>query len=99
MDTTAPTVTSGSTGYYTDNTLGTALSGAVGGGTDIYTKYTFSEVVAETASDTATARPELYSVVGGAAHTYAGSSADITLDSGNTTAAGGGGDRHDYLCR
>ena len=88
-DPTAPTVTSGSTGYYSDSALGTALSGNVVTGGDIYTKMTFSEEVAETASDTATARPELYSVVElGTAHTYAGSASDITLDSTNVSATG-----------
>ena len=89
-DGTAPTVVAASTGYYSDSALATALSGSVGPGTDIYTKYSFSEEIAETAGDGAAARPELYSVVetGGGTHEYAGSAGDITLDATNTRAEG-----------
>ena len=90
VDATAPTVVSGSTGYYSDSALTTALSGSVGAGNDVYTKYTFSEAMGETVSDTATARPELFSVIstGSVVHSYAGSSSDITLDAANTNATG-----------
>ena len=90
-DTTGPTVVSGSTGYYADSGLTTALTGSVAPGVDVYTKYTFSEAMGETVADDATARPELSSVVavaGGKRYIYAGSASDITLDNANTNAQG-----------
>ena len=64
-DVVAPTVSSSNTGYYSDSSLGTALSGSVNAGTDIYTKVTFSEVIGKTVSDTSTARPVIsYSLAG-----------------------------------
>ena len=64
-DATAPTVTSGSTGYYTTSALSDGLSGTVKTGTDIYTKVSFSEAVGETAADDGTARPAIsYSLAG-----------------------------------
>ena len=64
-DATAPTVTSGSTGYYTTSALSDTLSGTVKTGTDIYTKVSFSEAVGETAADDSTARPAIsYSLAG-----------------------------------
>ena len=60
-----PTVTSGSTGYYTTSALSDGLSGTVKTSTDIYTKVTFSEAVGETAADDNTARPVIsYSLAG-----------------------------------
>ena len=44
-DAVAPTVSSADTGYYTDNTLTTELSGIIKTGGNIYTKVSFSEVV------------------------------------------------------
>ena len=89
-DATAPTVVAASTGYYSDSAFATALTGSVGPGTDIYTKYSFSEEIAETAGDGATARPELYAVIdtGNTTHAYAGSASDIALDATNTNAQG-----------
>ena len=58
-DPVVPTVVSGSTGYYTDSNLSTALSGSAGIGLDIYTKVTFSEIIGETAADDSTARPAI----------------------------------------
>ena len=46
LDTTAPTVTAGATGYYSDAAATTALTGSVKAGVDIYTKVTFSEDMA-----------------------------------------------------
>ena len=64
LDTTRPTVTAASTGYYGEAALTTALTGAQSAGTDIYTKVTFSEDMKQVASDTTSARPQLYYRIG-----------------------------------
>ena len=87
-DATAPTVVTGSTGYYSDSALSSALTGSIAIGTDVYTKYTFSEEVRETVADDERARPELFAVVELPAHAYVGSASDITLDGANTNAQG-----------
>ena len=55
----APTVTAASSGYYEEEAFTNALTGNVKGNFDIYTKITFSEDVAQTVSDLATARPQI----------------------------------------
>ena len=97
-DTTAPTVVAASTGYYSSATLATALTGTQSAGTDIYTKVTFSEDMKQVASNTATARPQLYYRIGTTDTQY-----DI-LASGGTLASGDCKPNHatetgEYICR
>ena len=81
-DTTAPTVTAGSTGYYSDAVAATALAGPLKSGADIYTKVTFSEDMKHVKSDAAAARPELFRRIGTTDTQY------HILDSGDTLASG-----------
>ena len=81
-DTTAPTVTSGSTGYYGEAGATTALTGPLKSGADIYTKVTFSEDMKHVKSDAAAARPELFHRIGSSDTQY------HILDSGDTLASG-----------
>ena len=81
-DTTAPTVTVGSTGYYSDAAAATALTGPLKSGADIYTKVTFSEDMKHVKSDAAAARPELFRRIGSTDTRY------HILDSGDTLASG-----------
>ena len=81
-DTTAPTVTSGSTGYFSDAAATTALTGPLKSGADIYTKVTFSEDMKHVKSDAAAARPELFRRIGSTDTQY------HILDSGDTLASG-----------
>ena len=97
-DTTRPTVVAGSTGYYSSAALTTALSGTQSAGTDIYTKVTFSEDMKQVASNTASARPQLYYRIGTIDTQY-----DI-LASGGTLASGDCKPNHatetdEYICR
>ena len=57
LDTTAPTVTSAETGYFSEAGATTALTGAQKAGADIYTKVTFSEDMKHVKSDAAAAAP------------------------------------------
>ena len=98
-DPTAPTVASGSTGYYASSSLGTALTGSVKTGTEIYTKVTFSEVVGETVANDSTARPVISYSLGGTDTQY-----DIiasgTPASGDCVESGSGAsDGKQYTCR
>ena len=98
-DPTAPTVTSSSTGYYTSSALSTELSGSVKTGTDIYTKVTFSEAIAETAADDNTARPVISYALAGTDTQY-----DIIAsgspESGDCVESGtGANDGKQYTCR
>ena len=81
-DATPPTVTAGSTGYYSDAATMTALTAPQKSGATIYTKVTFSEDMKHVKSDTATARPELFHRIGATDTQY-----DI-LDNGDTLASG-----------
>ena len=97
-DTTAPTVTAGSTGYYSDAALSSALTDPQKSGADIYTKVTFSEDMLHSASDTATARPEIFHRIGTTDVQY-----DI-LDQDGTLANGDCKPNHasetdEYVCR
>ena len=98
-DATAPTVSLGGTGYYTSSTLNTALSGSVNSGTDIYTKVTFSEAIAETAADDNTARPVIsYSLAG--TDTQYDIIASGSPSSGDCVESGSGAsDGKQYTCR
>ena len=64
LDTTAPTVTAASSGYFEDSGLATPLTGPVKASTDIYVKVTFSEDVGHVVSDLAAARPEISHQIG-----------------------------------
>ena len=81
-DSTAPTVTSGSTGYYGEAGATTTLTGPLKSGADIYTKVTFSEDMKHVKSDAAAARPELFRRIGTTDTRY------HVLDSGDTLASG-----------
>ncbi len=97
-DTTAPTVTAGSTGYYGDAALQNALTGPLKAGADVYTKVTFSEDMKHVKSDRATARPELFYRIGGTDARY------HVLDHGDTLASGDckpndASETDEYVCR
>ena len=101
VDSTAPTVVSTGTGYYSDSTLSTALSGPVRAGTDIYTKVSFSEIVSRVAATDSTARPELSYTKGSpaTAHQYDSISSGAP-DSGECVESGTGTDDGKvYTCR
>ncbi len=84
VDTTPPTVTATSSGYYQDAALSTALPDSVKASTDIYVKVTFSEHVGHTVSDLAAARPEIfYQIVGGTETQFHIVAATATLASGD----------------
>ena len=59
-DTTAPTVTAASTGFFSDAGAATALTGPQNAAATIYTKVTFSEDMKHVKGDAAAARPELF---------------------------------------
>ena len=63
-DTTRPTVTTGSTGYYSDAALTSALTAPQKAGAEIYVKVTFSEDMKHVASNLAAARPEIFHRIG-----------------------------------
>ncbi len=81
-DTTRPTVTAGSTGYYSDAAAATALTGPQKAGVDIYTKVTFSEDMNHVKSNGAAARPEIFHRIGSTDTRY-----DI-LNNADTLASG-----------
>ena len=99
LDTTAPTVTAASSGYFEDAAFSTTLTGPVKASTDIYVKVTFSEDVGHVASDLAAARPELSYQIGDATavrfHIVAPS---VTLASGDCR-PDDATDRDVYECR
>ena len=98
-DRTLPTVSSSDTGYYTSSALGTALSGSVNGGTDIYTKVSFSEVVDKTVANDTTARPVISYALGGTDTQYH-IIASGTPSNGDCVESGtGASDGKQYTCR
>ena len=64
VDTTAPTVTAASSGYYTTDSFTTELAGPVNSDSDIYVKVAFSEDVGHNTGDGSGARPELQYKIG-----------------------------------
>ena len=80
-DTTPPTVSSAA--YYSDAALSATLTGTVKGGSDVYTKVTFSETMDHTAGDGAGARPEINYTVG------SGSSVQYHIVANTATLASG----------
>ena len=82
-DATPPTVTSGSTGYFTSVDATTALTGPQKSGASVYTKVTFSEDMKHVKGSTATARPELFRRIGTADTQYHIVNNGDTLESGD----------------
>ena len=98
VDGVRPTVTSGSTGYFSNAGATTALAGPQKAGADIYTKVTFSENMKHVKSNAAAARPELFIRIGPTDTQY-----DI-LDNGDALASGDCKPNHAtntnvYICR
>ncbi len=86
IDTTAPTVTAASSGYYDSADADTALTGPVKASTDIYTKITFSENVnhvAGSGANLSSARPHLSYAIGGTATQYDIVASTVTLATGD----------------
>ena len=99
VDKTAPTVTAGKSGYFSDAAATTALSGAVPAGADLYTKVTFVEEVTHKAATDSTARPALgYRIDGGTPTRYAVVAASAALASGQCQPAAAAA-TDVYLCR
>ena len=97
-DTTPPTVTAASTGYFSDAAAMTALTGPLKSGADIYTKVTFSENMKHVKNDGPSARPELFIHISPADSQY-----DI-VDNGDSLATGDCKPNHAtntnvYICR
>ena len=97
-DTTRPTVTAASTGYYSNAAATTALAGPQKAGADIYTKVTFSEDMKHVKNDGARARPELFIRISPTERQY-----DI-VDNGDSLASGDckpnhATDTNVYVCR
>ena len=100
VDTTAPTVTKASSGYYAkyaSTSFSNALSGTVPTGQDIYTKVVFSEDVAHTEAKDGTARPPVSYQIGSTATPYAVVAHDTTLASGDCR-ANHANERDEYAC-
>ena len=81
LDNAAPTVSS--VAYYSDASTSTSLSGTAKGGSDVYTKVTFSEKVKHTANDGTSARPEINYTVGNTSTQYDIVANTATLASGD----------------
>ena len=77
-DTTKPSVTAASTGYYDSAALNTPLTGPVKAATDIYMKVTFSENLAHTTNDSPNGRPAMGYQIGTAAGSF-----DIVANTAN----------------
>ena len=82
-DSTAPTVTGGSSGYYEDAALSTALTGPVNHNDDIYVKVVFSENVGHTVGEGSSARPEINYALGSTVEQFDIVAAGTTLLSGD----------------
>ena len=100
LDTTAPTVTSGSTKYYSDAALSTELTNGSlrKGAENIYTKVVFSENMANTNNNGATARPSLWYTIGSSETQYDIVAHTATLASGECQAKSAS-DTSEYTCR
>ena len=104
IDDTAPTVTSGSTGYYEGFTVGTrafgtAASGSYKAADDIYTKVTFSEDMKQTAGTGGTAKPVIkYSIAGTETQYEITAQGTGTLDSGKCR-PNHATETDEYVCR
>ena len=66
VDTTAPTVTAASSGYYTTSSFTTPLAGPVNADTAVYVKFAFSEDVKHATGTDTIARPLLWYQIGAA---------------------------------
>ena len=104
IDDTAPTVTSGSTGYYetftaSTRTFGTAASGAYKATDDIYTKVTFSEDMTQTVGTGGTAKPVIkYSIAGAETQYEIVAQGTGSLDSGKCR-PNHATETDEYVCR
>ncbi len=77
-----PTVTAGSTGYYSDAALSNALTGTQAAGATIYTKVTFSENMHHVKASNAASRPVIYYFIGNTQTRY------HILNNGDTLSSG-----------
>ena len=92
-------VNSAASGYYTDASLDTVLSGPLINGADIYLKVVHNEKLSHTAGDGADARPELFYKIGAdAAVGFDIVDFGTTLESGDCKPKGAGRSR-EYQCR
>ena len=99
LDTTAPTVTSADTKYYSDSNLSTELTNGSyrKAGESVYTKVKFSENVINTNANGGTARPSLWHVIGSNETQYDIVAHDATLADGDCKAKGSD-DTSEYTC-
>ncbi len=99
IDTTAPTVTSGDTKYYSDSNLSTELTNGSyrKAGESVYTKVKFSENVANTDANDGTARPSLWHVIGSNETQYDIVAHSATLADGDCKAKSAT-DTSEYTC-
>ena len=96
-DGTAPTVSSGSTGYYSDAGATNAITAPQKAGASVYTKVTFSEDMKHVKSNAAAARPALSYSIGGSDTRY------HILDNADALASGDCKPNHasetdEYIC-
>ena len=96
-DGTAPTVSSGSTGYYSDAGATNAITAPQKSGASVYTKVTFSEDMKHVKSNAAAARPALSYSIGGSDTRY------HILDNADALASGDCKPNHasetdEYIC-
>ena len=99
LDTTAPTVTSADTKYYSDSNLSTELTNGSyrKAGESVYTKVKFSENVVNTNANDGTARPSLWHLIGSNETQYDIVAHDATLADGDCKAKSGT-DTSEYTC-
>ena len=99
VDTTAPTVTSADTKYYSNSNLTTELTNGSyrKAGEHIYTRVDFSENVANTDANDGTARPSIWYLIGSNETQYDIVAHDATLADGDCKAAGSG-NTSSYTC-
>lgn len=99
QDVTAPTVTSGSTKYYSDASLSTEITNGTSKSTGdtIYTKVKFSENMGNTNANGSTARPSLWYVINATETQYDIVAHNATLASGDCKAKSAS-DTSEYAC-
>ena len=99
LDTTAPTVTSADTKYYSNSNLSTELTNGSyrKSGESVYTKVKFSENVANTDANDTTARPSIWYLIGSNETQYDIVAHDATLADGDCKAKSST-DTSEYTC-
>ncbi len=99
LDTTAPTVTSADTKYYSNSNLSTELTNGSyrKSGESVYTKVKFSENVANTDANDTTARPSIWYLIGSNETQYDIVAHDATLADGDCKAKSST-DTNEYTC-